>query len=156
MFEILENYKHKGCFEFTLNDRLSIVCNAPRDKSGVYLIWDSTDSSNKKLIYIGRSGELKNGILKQRKDGIYGRLVKGKQFGYQRRKSWPMKMKELGMSALSIYWFDTEDDNPEEIEDRLLSEVVVKLNSLPDWNEQGPRNFYPNNLNFHKNGSNKK
>lgn len=144
MFEILSKYNHNGRFDFRPNDDLSQVCNAPTNKSGVYMVWAATNPSNKELIYIGRSGIKKDGIMKHRKDGIFGRLVKGYQFGrIQRRKSWPNIMKEYGISVLSVCWYDTDKDNPEEIEDKLLSEHIYYFNDKkPKWNKRNPRRFY--------------
>ena len=39
MFEILNKYGHTGHFDFHVDDDLEYVCNAPTDKSGVYIIW---------------------------------------------------------------------------------------------------------------------
>ncbi len=39
--------------------KLVSVCNAPTNKSGVYLVWNSTCNGNKELIYICRSGKRK-------------------------------------------------------------------------------------------------
>ena len=41
MFEILKKYSNANKFEFGQNERLSEVCNAPTDRSGVYLVFDS-------------------------------------------------------------------------------------------------------------------
>lgn len=38
MFDELSKYKQKDHFFFKPTDSLSEVCNAPRDKSGVYLV----------------------------------------------------------------------------------------------------------------------
>ena len=141
MFALLNKYSNNK-YEFSQNDKLSEVCNAPRDKSGVYLVFDSSDKNNIKLIYIGRSGEMRDGVIKHRKDGLYGRLVKGKQFDEPRRQSWPKKMKEMGISVVTVLWFDTGNDDPEEIEDRLLSEVISTFGALPIWNNKGPKKFY--------------
>lgn len=142
MFAILKKYSNANKFEFGQNERLSEVCNAPTDRSGVYLVFDSSDKSKMQLLYIGRSGEMKDGVIKHRKDGLYGRLVKGKQFDEPRRQSWPKKMKEEGIFCLSVVWVDTENDDPEEIEDRLLSEAITTFGGIPIWNSKGPNRFY--------------
>ena len=144
MFEILSKYNHNGRFDFRPNDDLSQVCNAPIDKSGVYMVWDTKNPSNKELIYIGRSGIKKGGIIHHRKDGIFGRIVKGYQFGRTpRRKSWPKKMKDIEIFVITVSWYNTEQDNPEEIEDKLLSEHIYYFNGKkPKWNKRNPRRLY--------------
>ena len=63
----LNKYTDKGNFTLTIDDKLQLVCNAPNDKSGVYLVYDN----NKELIYIGRSGRVKkDGTLFIRKAGL--------------------------------------------------------------------------------------
>ena len=135
MFEILNKYSHTGQFEFHADDNLRIVCNAPTDKSGVYIVW-----TNEQLLYIGRSGKKENGVIVHRKCGLGGikdRLVNGHQFGkLPRRRIWPEKMKEQGLSVLSVYWYDTEDDDPVEVERLLLAEATYKNEILPPWNNQ--------------------
>ena len=91
MFKYLEKYKEKGVFEYLQNDNLSSCCNAPKENSGIYLIYSDTVSLAN-LIYIGISGrEGSNGEIIHRKDGLSGRIVKGKQFGELRRNSWSKK-----------------------------------------------------------------
>ena len=135
MFEILNKYSHTGQFEFHPDENLRIVCNAPTDKSGVYIVW-----ANEQLLYIGRSGKKENGVIVHRKCGLGGikdRLVNGHQFGkFPRRRIWPEKMKEQGLSVLSVYWYDTEDDDPVEVERLLLAEATYKNGVLPPWNNQ--------------------
>lgn len=89
MFDILTKYKNNGYFDFEPDDKLVSVCNAPTNKSGVYLVWNSTCNGNKELIYIGRSGKKENGKIVHRKAGLGGikdRLVNGHQFGKLPRK----------------------------------------------------------------------
>ena len=135
MFEILNKYSHRGQFEFHADDNLRIVCNAPTDKSGVYIVW-----TNERLLYIGRSGKKENGVIVHRKCGLGGikdRLVNGHQFGkLPRRRIWPEKMREMGLSVLSIDWYDTEEDDPVEVERLLLAEATYKNGVLPPWNNQ--------------------
>ena len=92
------------------------------------------------LLYIGRSGEKKNGVIVHRKCGLGGikdRLVNGHQFGkLPRRRIWPEKMREMGLSVLSIDWYDTEEDDPVEVERLLLAEATYKNGVLPPWNNQ--------------------
>ena len=88
MFDILNKYKHNGHFDFSMTDKLSSVCNAPTNKSGVYMVMTIIDGKEK-LLYIGRSGKKENGVIVHRKCGLGGikdRLVNGYQFGKLPRK----------------------------------------------------------------------
>ncbi len=139
MFEILNKYNHKGQFEYRPTDDLKTVCNAPTDKSGVYVVW-SINNGESKLLYIGRSGKKEGGVIVHRKCGLGGikdRLVNGHQFGkLPRRRIWPEKMKELGISTLSVFWYDTEEDDPVEVERLILAEATFTIGTLPPWNKQ--------------------
>ena len=44
--------------------------------------------------------------------------------------------KEFGLSKLSIFWYDTEEDDPVEVEKLLLAEMIFKTGALPPWNNQ--------------------
>ena len=114
---------------------MKIVCNAPKDCSGIYLVY-AVKGENPKLIYIGCSGMEENGMIKMRQDGLWGRLVKGKQFGEQRTKSWPSKIVELGIDRLLIKWWNTKKDFPEIVEFCALVEYVHEYKCLPDWNHE--------------------
>ncbi len=58
-------YCHTGHFEFHADENLKNICNAPTDKSGVYIVWTILDG-NKQLLYIGRSGKKENGVIVDR------------------------------------------------------------------------------------------
>ena len=123
MFDSLEKYEEKDHFFFTPTNNLREVCNAPTDKSGVYLIYALKDGRIE-LVYVGCSGKLKkDGQLFIRKSGLGGvkdRLVNGKQFGAPRRISWKSKMISEGIETLDVYWYVTQDnenvDCPKEVE----------------------------------------
>jgi hypothetical protein len=109
MIDLLEKYKNQGHFFFQPDDKLSQVCNAPEDKSGVYVIY-ALEHGRVNLIYIGRSGKKGgDGTLVNREDGLYGRITRGKQFGDRRAITWPARMKQEGIEALDVYWFVTYD-----------------------------------------------
>ena len=42
----------------------------------------------------------------------------------------------MGLSVLSVFWFDTENDDPEKVEELLLAEATYKNGVLPPWNKQ--------------------
>ena len=80
MLEELTKYQQNGRFQFKLQDKLQEVCNAPSDKSGVYLIY-AVKKDKRELIYIGCSGKItKDGSMFIRKAGFGGikdRLING-------------------------------------------------------------------------------
>ncbi|MBW0177748.1 hypothetical protein [Sediminibacterium sp.] len=143
MFDDLNKYKQNGHFFFKQTDNLISVCNAPNDKSGVYLLYALKDG-RVELIYIGRSGEIKqDGILFIRKAGLGGlkdRLVNGKQFGEPRRNSWKAVMNYEKIEALDIYWYATHCekyiDCPKILENKLLRKYFEIYGRLPKWNNE--------------------
>jgi len=136
----LEKYKESGNFIFRPSDNLNKVCNAPSDKAGVYLIYSLT-AKLERLVYIGSSGKVEsNGKLSVRKDGIKGRLVRGKRsysidgkkIKESRKIFWLREMANNKIDALKIYWFITHNnkftDCPEIIEKPLIHKY------RPLWN----------------------
>ena len=137
MFEVLHKYQHCGSFKFRQSADLKDVCNAPTDRSGVYMVW-AIVGGERTLLYIGRSGKMKNGVIEHRKAGLGGikdRLVNGHQFGKMaRRRSWPLIMEKEGFSELDVYWYDTGLDDPQKVERGLLEEYQEAVGNLPPWN----------------------
>jgi len=66
MFDLLNEYPNNGSFKFKSTDSLNDVCNAPTNKSGVYIVI-AFIGGEQELIYIGRSGK------KDKKKGEIGR-----------------------------------------------------------------------------------
>jgi hypothetical protein len=143
MFDELNKYKESGHFFFKPIDNLGQVCNAPTDKSGVYIIYALKDGRIE-LIYIGRSGKVKsNGSLFIRKAGLGGlkdRLVNGKQFGAARRNAWKAQMLAEKIEALDVYWYATHNDQfvdcPKKLENKLLQKHFALYGRLPKWNNE--------------------
>ena len=142
MFDELTKYKNNNHFFFEATQKLSEVCNAPTDKSGVYLIYKLAKGKIE-LIYIGSSGQKnKDGSLKTRTAGFGGlkdRLVNGKQFGGSRKVTFPLVMKLQNIDALDIYWYVTHDDThkdfPRDIEVILIEKFHSIYGRLPEWNK---------------------
>ncbi|WP_167618038.1 hypothetical protein [Maribellus sediminis] len=145
MKELFKKYAGKGRFDFSPDESLKDKCNAPTDKSGVYLIYKLADGEEK-LIYIGSSGQKnKDGSLKTRKSGLGGmkdRLVNGyhPKFGKVKRKiAWPNNMKKQGISKIVVYWWVTFDnqhsDFPTDMEKKLTNDYFLKFGCLPEWHK---------------------
>lgn len=143
MFD-LEKYSENGRFLFSPKQILREVCNAPINKSGVYIIYDLRDGKEE-LIYIGRSGKMNaDTSIFVRKAGLGGmkdRIVNGNQFGkVPRRISWPNQMIINKIDTLDVYWYVTHDninnDCPRIVENKLLIKFVEMYNRLPIWNRE--------------------
>ncbi len=145
MFDDLEKYKQNDHFFFNPTQSLREVCNAPRDRSGVYLVY-ALAGGRIELIYIGCSGKEKpDGSIFVRKAGLGGlkdRIVNGHQFGKTpRRISWPTQMLIENIEALNVYWYATHGANcsdcPAELEKSLLARYKSIYGKWPRWNRKG-------------------
>ena len=144
MIDELTHYKNNGHFFFYPTNKLHAVCNAPTDKSGVYVIYELR-KGKVNLVYIGSSGKLnKDGTMFIPKAGLGGLkngIVNGHQFGnIPRRYAWPAIMLQDNIHALDIYWYATHDDkytdDPRTIENKLLHKYLDIYGHLPKWNEE--------------------
>lgn len=140
MFKYLEKYKERGVFEYSQKDNLSKCCNAPRNSSGIYLIYaDELELDN--LIYIGISGiEGNDGEIIHRENGLGGRIVKGIQFGEARRNSRAKKMTEDGFEKIIVMWYVTygefNQNFPRTLENKILNILNHHYRKLPLWNKK--------------------
>lgn len=135
MNKILKKYSANDYFDFFSFEQLSEKCNAPKNNVGVYLVYD--DCGN--LIYIGCSGWInQDGTLGMRKNGIFARIVNGKQFDLPRKISLSKKMKEQNINKIRVKWYITIDetikDIPGYVEGLLLQDFFNKQKKLPIWN----------------------
>jgi len=140
MFDELNNYKDNDHFFFSSHESLAEKCNAPINKSGVYLIY-ALAKGRIELVYIGSSGKIQNnGKLKSREGGLFDRIVNGKQFGEARNKSWPKKLDTEQIEALDIYWYNTFNDEVQDIPAYVEAILIQKhfdiYGKLPRWNKE--------------------
>lgn len=142
MFDELSKYSYNNHFFFKQRDNLKEVCNAPTDKSGIYVVY-ALKNGNVDLVYIGCSGKIeKDGSMFIRKAGLGGikdRLVNGHQFGKTpRRISWSNQMKLENIEALDVYWYITHNESfmdcPRKVENSLLKKYLNLNGQLPKWN----------------------
>lgn len=143
MFDKLKKYKYNDYFHFKESDRLSKACDAPTDKSGIYIVYE-LKGSEEELIYIGRSGKkLDDGsmfIRGGKLGGMKERIVNGHQFEKDARKrTWPKQMRQEGITLLKVHWYITHNEDytdcPRSIETNLLKLFFTKYGRLPRWNE---------------------
>ena len=104
MFDELTKYKNNNHFFFTAKEELKNVCNATKNKSGIYIVYE-LKNGRIELVYIGSSGKAQNdGTIKHRNGGLYDRIVNGHQFEkIPRKKSWKQKLINEEIEALDIY-----------------------------------------------------
>ena len=141
MFDILAEYKNNNHFFFTGKEELEIVCNAPKNKSGIYIVYE-LKNGRIELVYIGSSGKVQNnGKIKHRNGGLYDRIVNGHQFGEIPRKiSWKQKLIDEKIDALDVYWYDTFNsknrDIPAFVEALIMQQFYDVYGRLPRWNKE--------------------
>ncbi len=141
MFDELKKYKHNDHFFLTPKTELADVCNAPTNKSGVFLVYE-LKNHRIDLVYIGSSGKLQsNGRIKHRKGGLYDEIVNGHEPGEPpRKKYWKQRMIDEKIEALDIYWYNTFDPANREIplhaQAILMQRVYDVLGRLPRWNKE--------------------
>ena len=141
MFDELTKYKNNNHFFFTAREELENVCNAPKDKSGVYIVYE-LKNGRIELVYIGSSGKvLNNGTTKHRNGGLYDRIVNGHQFGkVPRKKSWKQKLIDEKIDALDVYWYVTMNseakDIPAFVEATIMQRFFEVHGHLPRWDNE--------------------
>ncbi len=141
MFDELTKYKNNNHFFFTANEELENVCNAPKDKNGIYLVYE-LKNGRIELVYIGSSGKIQNdGKIKHRTGGLYGRIINRHQFWeIPIKKSWKQKLINEKIDALDIYWYVTVDseniDIPFFVETTVMQRFFEVNGRLPRWNKE--------------------
>jgi hypothetical protein len=141
MFDELKKYKNKDHFFFTSEEELNDVCNASKNSSGIYLVYELKNGKIE-LVYIGSSGKVQNdGQIKHREGGMYDRIVNGHQFGkIPRKESWKQKLIDENIDALDVYWYETVNkevfDIPVFVESQILQKYLEVYGHLPKWNNE--------------------
>lgn len=139
MFDELKKYKNNNHFFFTAKDELENVCNAPKNKIGVYIVYE-LKNGRIELVYIGSSGKVQNnGKIEHQNGGLYDTIVNGHQFGQvPRKKSWKQKLVDKKNDALDVYWYDTFNatkmDIPVFVEAVIIQRFFEWHGNLPRWN----------------------
>lgn len=139
MYKELKKIKTKSQFTFTTDDSLEVVCNAPQNGSGIFLVYH-VNGEEKELIMVGSSGTIQNdGTLKIKAGGLYDKIVNGHQFAKTGRKySWPAQMKLEKIDRLEVEWYETFNDKnkiiPTFAEAQVLQNFLDENGRLPKWN----------------------
>lgn len=141
MFDELTKYKNNDHFFYTGKENLESVCNAPKIKSGVYIVYE-LKNGRINLVFIGSSGKIKqNGTIDHGNGGLYDMIVNGHQFGkIPRKESWKKKLIDDKIDALDIYWYDTSTKNtmdiPAFVEATIMQRFFEINGHLPRWNNE--------------------
>lgn len=139
MYKELKKFKNNNQFRFTADDSLEIVCNAPENANGIFLVY-TVDGEEKELIMVGSTGTVQNdGTLKSKNGGLFDKIVNGHQFAKTGRKySWPAQMKIEKIETLEVYWYETFNAKtkaiPTFIEGLILQQFLDENSRLPKWN----------------------
>lgn len=141
MFDQLSKYK-QGSFFFQPTDSLVEVCNVPKNKYGLYLVY-ALSKGRVELVYINKSGPPeKKGVIKDPRDvadDLRENLLNGYQFGeIERKNSWPVQLMIEDIEALHVHWYVTSDeknnDLPATIKTKILQIYMGIYGHLPRWN----------------------
>lgn len=139
MYKELKKFKTTKTFNFTTDDSLEEVCNAPESGNGIFVVY-AVDGEEKELIMVGSTGTIQNdGTLKSKNGGLYDKIVNGHQFAKTGRKySWPAQMKKEGIERLEVVWYETFNAKnkviPTFAEGQVLQNFLDEQAKLPRWN----------------------
>jgi hypothetical protein len=144
----LAKYLKHGSFSFKQDQALLHVCNAPTNASGIYAVFNKHENGTAdELLYVGISGAKRNpdGTLMHRTAGLGGikdRIVNGHHLYHKmpRRRAWPKRMEEEGISEITVDWWVTYDDDafldfPRVLEEKILRTYLKAKGALPRWNK---------------------
>lgn len=126
MFQEPKNYSDKNHFFFKAENELEKVCNAPKDKDGVFKVLELRNGKIN-LVYIGYSNS----------GGLYYEIVYGDHYDKNARKTgWNYQLLKDKADALDIYWYATtgKDGHKKEQVD-MLKDFVGQTGKLPKWNK---------------------
>jgi ABC-type phosphate/phosphonate transport system substrate-binding protein len=88
---------------------LADQCNAPADKSSVYIIY-ALKNGHIDLVYVGSTGYVKaDGSLYTPIGGLKESITKDEQFGLPGYQSWKVVLRNQGIEALNVYWYVTHN-----------------------------------------------
>ncbi|RAR46939.1 hypothetical protein [Flavobacterium lacus] len=139
MYKELSKFKNSGSFQFSSNDDLEVVCNAPNEASGVFLVY-AIQEENRELIMVGSTGTVQNdGTLKAKNGGLYDKIVNGHQFAKTARKySWKTQLKLEKIEAVEVFWYETYNNKtkviPTFVEGQILQLFLKENAKFPKWN----------------------
>lgn len=126
MFQEPKNYTDNDLFFFETDKDLEKVCNAPKDKDGVFKILELRNGQIN-LVYIGYANS----------GGLFNEIVNGVHHDKNPRKiGWTYQMLKDKTDALDIYWYviDSKDEQ-KKVQVDMLKDFVEQIGKLPKWNK---------------------
>jgi len=126
MFQEPKNYIDSDHFFFEADKDLEKVCNAPKDKDGVFKVLELLNGKIN-LVYIGFSNS----------GGLFNEIVNGIHYDKNSRKiGWAYQMLKDKTDALDIYWYVTNDKaEQKKLQVDMLKNFVDQTGKLPNWNK---------------------
>ena len=126
MFQEPKDYTDSDHFFFETDKELEKVCNAPKDKDGVFKVLELRNGKIN-LVYIGYSNS----------GGLFNEIVNGLHYDKNRRKTgWTYQLLKDKTDALDIYWYVTADNDEQKKEQiEMLKDFVDQTGKLPKWNK---------------------
>lgn len=126
MFQEPKNYSESDHFFFESDLSLEKVCNAPKDKDGVFKVLELRNGKIN-LVYIGYSSS----------SGLFQEITNGLHFDKNPRTTgWTYQLIKDKTDALDVYWFVTDpSENPKAVQTDLLRQYIDEYGRLPKWNK---------------------
>lgn len=126
MFQEPKKYKESGHFFFEAENDLEKVCNAPKDKDGVFKVIELRNG-RVDLVYFGYSNS----------GGLFNEIVNGLHYDKNPRKvGWTYQLLKDRTDALDVYWcVTTGKDNQKKECLEMLKDFLAQTGKLPKWNK---------------------
>ena len=126
MFQEPKNYKENDHFFFQSENELEKVCNAPKDKDGVFKVLELRNGKIN-LVYISYSSS----------GGLFNEIVNGLHNDKNPRKiGWTYQTIKDKTDALDVYWYVISGKDLQKKEQvEMLKEFVELTGKLPKWNK---------------------
>lgn len=126
MFQEPKNYSESDHFFFESQLSLEKVCNAPKDKDGVFKVLELRNGKIN-LVYIGYSDS----------SGLFQEITNGLHFDKNPRTTgWTYQLIKDKTDALDVYWYVINGkDNAKKDQVEMLKDYLNQTGKLPKWNK---------------------
>lgn len=126
MFQEPANYQKTDHFFYQANQKLENVCNAPKDKEGVFKIIELRNGSIN-LVNIGYT----------KYNGLYDEIVNGQHYTKEpRSKALKAQLTKDRADAVDIYWYVTDGkDNPKKLAEEMIEDFKSLSGQVTKWNK---------------------
>lgn len=133
MFKEPKSYTVNDHFFFEASNQLEKVCNAPKNKQGVFKVLELKNGKIT-LVFIGYTSQTDS---QSNVGSLFEEIVNGTHYDKNSRNlGWTYQIIKDKTDALDIYWYVTEiADEPKAIAASLLKQHVEEYGKLPKWNK---------------------